>query len=167
MKKYLYMLLAAAVLCGCEEESKLNPNLLPKEEEEVWVETGEVFVENVVQEGNNHPAGVVLNVRIKGYMIYNHMTVRIVNKSDKILYLLDKEYQNTLETEVPYWDRDIPSTTVVPLQPQQGTFDFVLEFPRPDKTETRSFRTKVWRITMSQTDGVWSVDDLSLVPGQE
>ncbi len=117
MKKYLYMLLAAAVLCGCEEDSKLNPNLLPKEEEEVWVETGELSVERVSQQDANYPACVLLNLRIKGYMIYNHMTVRIVNKLKNILYLQDDKYQNTLETEVPYWDRDIPSTTVVPLQP--------------------------------------------------
>ncbi len=168
MKKYLYMLLAAAVLCSCEEESKLNPNLLPKEEEEVWVETGDVSVERIAQSQKS----ILLNIRIKGYIMNNYNVTRLVTKSEVPLYLYHKTEQHPTQVEVASDLNDDNSWSFyIPISPQSGTFDFVVEFPASEQDTTvkltRSFRTKVWRITMSQTDGVWSVDDLSLVPGQE
>ncbi len=172
MKKYLYMLLAAAVLCGCEEESKLNPNLLPKEEEEVWVETGDISVRRVIQEDAEGPAVAMLDLRIKGYNLSQYREVRLVTKSGTPLYLYHETEQSvTMVTAGINQNDDSSWSLYVPVLPQSGTFDFVMEIPASEQNTivklTRSFRTKVWRITMSQTDGVWSVDDLSLVPGQE
>ena len=172
MKKNLFIMLAAAVLCSCEEDSKLNPNLFPKEEEEVWVETGDISVRRIIQEDAEGPAVVMLDLRIKGYTLSQYGEVRLVTKSGTPLYLYHKtEQAMTMVTAGVNQNDDSSWSFYVPVLPQSGEFDFVMELPASEQNTVvklpRSFRTKVWRITMSQADGVWSVADLSLVPGQE
>ncbi|MCM1302078.1 MAG: hypothetical protein NC250_01095 [Alistipes senegalensis] len=175
MKKYLFMLLAAAVLCGCEEDSKLNPNLLPKDEdEEVWVETGDISVDNLFDEIAFNRTIVLLDIRIKGYILNNYSVVRLVTKSGTMLYLSADESSDeytTMAKVTSDLNEDNSWSFYVPVLAKEGTFDFVIELPASEQNTTvkltRSFRTKTWRITMSRTNGAWSVDNLSLVPEQE